>query len=177
MSRIGKKPVVLPAGVEARLDQGVLHVKGPKGTLQQQVVERVEVQIDDREIVIRRSGDDRRSRSFHGLMRSLVNNMVTGVSTGFTRILEVNGVGYRAEVSGSLLKMSLGFSHPIECPVPEALTVTVERDKIMVHGSDKQQVGALAAKIRGYRPVEPYKGKGIKYADEQVIRKAGKAGK
>ncbi|MBW1645391.1 MAG: 50S ribosomal protein L6 [Deltaproteobacteria bacterium] len=177
MSRIGKQPIPLPQGVEVRVEDGVVKVKGPKGELQQALVERVEVEVENGQVLVRRQGDDRRSRAFHGLMRSLVANMVTGVSTGFSKVLEVNGVGYRAEVSGKTLNLNLGFAHPVHCPIPDGISIAVEREKITVQGIDKQQVGAVAAIIRSYRPVEPYKGKGIKYADERVLRKAGKAGK
>ena len=177
MSRIGKKPIPLVKGVEARVEAGVVTVKGPKGELSQSIVDRVSVVVEDGTILVTRQGDDRFSRSFHGLMRSLLANMVAGVSQGFSKSLEVNGVGYRAEVSGKTLNMSLGFAHQVNCPIPEGLTVQVEKNHITVHGIDKQLVGSMAAKIRSYRPVEPYKGKGIKYTDEYVLRKAGKAGK
>ncbi|MBN2333662.1 MAG: 50S ribosomal protein L6 [Deltaproteobacteria bacterium] len=177
MSRIGKQPIPLAQGVEVQIQDGAVVVKGPKGELRQSLVERVQVAVEDNAVVVTRQSDDRRSRSFHGLMRALIANMVTGVSTGFTKTLELNGVGYRAEVSGDVLNMNLGFAHPINCPIPDGIAVSVEREKITVQGIDKQQVGAVAAKIRGYRPVEPYKGKGIKYANERVLRKAGKAGK
>ena len=177
MSRIGKKPIPLTKGVEARIEAGVVKVKGPKGELNQAIVDRVSVVVEDGNILVTRQGDDRRSRSFHGLMRSLLANMVVGVSDGFSKSLEVNGVGYRAEVSGKTLNMSLGFAHQVNCPIPEGIAIQVEKNKITVQGIDKQLVGSMAAKIRSYRPVEPYKGKGIKYTGEHVLRKAGKAGK
>jgi len=177
MSRIGKKPIPLAKGVEARIEAGMVNVKGPKGELNQAIVDRVSVVIEDGNILVMRQGDDRRSRSFHGLMRSLLANMVIGVSDGFSKSLEVNGVGYRAEVSGKTLNMSLGFAHQVNCPIPEGIAIQVEKNKITVQGIDKQLVGSMAAKIRSYRPVEPYKGKGIKYTGEHVLRKAGKAGK
>ncbi len=177
MSRIGKKPIPLAKGVEARIEAGMVNVKGPKGELNQAIVDRVSVVIEDGNILVMRQGDDRRSRSFHGLMRSLLANMVVGVSDGFSKSLEVNGVGYRAEVSGKTLNMSLGFAHQVNCPIPEGIAIQVEKNKITVQGIDKQLVGSMAAKIRSYRPVEPYKGKGIKYTGEHVLRKAGKAGK
>ena len=177
MSRIGKKPIPLAKGVEARIEAGIVKVKGPKGELSQAIVDRVSVVVEDGNILVKRQGDDRRSRSFHGLMRSLIANMVAGVSDGFSKSLEVNGVGYRAEVSGKTLNMNLGFAHQVNCPIPEGIAIQVDKNKITVQGIDKQLVGSVAAKIRGYRPVEPYKGKGIKYADEYVLRKAGKAGK
>ncbi len=177
MSRIGKKPIPLANSVEARIDAGIVKVKGPKGELSQAIVDRVSVVVEDGNILVIRKADDRRSRSFHGLMRSLIANMVIGVSDGFSKSLEVNGVGYRAEVSGKTLNMSLGFAHQVNCPIPEGIAIQVEKNKITVQGIDKQLVGSMAAKIRSYRPVEPYKGKGIKYAGEHVLRKAGKAGK
>ncbi|MCD6151761.1 MAG: 50S ribosomal protein L6 [Deltaproteobacteria bacterium] len=177
MSRIGKKPIPLAKGVEARIEAGIVNVKGPKGELNQAIVDRVSVVVEDGNILVMRQGDDRRSRSFHGLMRSLLANMVVGVSDGFSKSLEVNGVGYRAEVSGKTLNMSLGFAHQVNCPIPEGIAIQVEKNKITVQGIDKQLVGSMAAKIRSYRPVEPYKGKGIKYTGEHVLRKAGKAGK
>jgi large subunit ribosomal protein L6 len=177
MSRIGKQEIPLPQGVEVSVADGKVKVKGPKGALEQSVVERVSVAVDDGVVRVSRAGDDRRSRSFHGLMRALINNMVTGVSQGFSKGLEINGIGYRADVSGKTLNLALGFSHPIAYPIPEGITISVDREKVVVQGSDKQKVGAVAADIRAFRPVEPYKGKGIKYSDEHVIRKAGKAGK
>ncbi|HDS15565.1 MAG TPA: 50S ribosomal protein L6 [Proteobacteria bacterium] len=177
MSRIGKKEILLPQGVEFSVADGVVRVKGPKGALQQFLVERVSVAVEGQTVSVTRVNDDRRSRSFHGLMRALLANMVTGVSTGFSKVLEINGIGYKADVSGGNLNLALGYSHPIAYPIPEGISISVEREKIVVHGVDKQLVGAVAADIRAFRPVEPYKGKGIRYADEYVIRKAGKAGK
>ncbi len=177
MSRIGKKEISLPQGVEVAVKDGVVRVKGPKGMLEQPLVDRVAVEVSDGAVRVIRSGDDRRTRSYHGLMRALIGNMVTGVSQGFSKTLEINGIGYRADVSGKSLNLALGYSHPIAYPIPEGITITVDREKVVVQGVDKQQVGAVAADIRAFRPVEPYKGKGIKYSDEYVIRKAGKAGK
>jgi large subunit ribosomal protein L6 len=177
MSRIGKQEIPLPQGVEVSVADGKVKVKGPKGTLEQALVDRVGVEVGDGVVNVTRVADDRRSRSFHGLMRALVANMVTGVSTGFSKTLEINGIGYRADVSGKTLNLALGFSHPIAYPIPEGISISVDREKVVVQGVDKQQVGAVAADIRAFRPVEPYKGKGIKYIDEYVIRKAGKAGK
>lgn len=177
MSRIGKKEIQLPDGVEVKVATGLVSVKGPKGSLQQPLVDRVGVEINDRCLQVTRVGDDKRSRAFHGLMRALVANMVTGVSEGFSKSLVVFGIGYKADVSGRTLNLALGYSHPIAYPIPEGVEVSVDRDTIVVRGVDKQLVGAVAADIRCFRPVEPYKGKGIRYADEHVIRKAGKAGK
>ena len=177
MSRIGKKEILLPQGVELTVAGGLVRVKGPKGSLQQPIVERVGIEVEDQRVTVTRVADDRRSRSFHGLMRALVANMVTGVSEGFSKSLVIFGIGYKADVSGRTLNLALGYSHPIAYPLPEGIEVSVERDTMVVRGIDKQQVGAVAADIRAFRPVEPYKGKGIRYADEHVIRKAGKAGK
>ncbi|MBN2705685.1 MAG: 50S ribosomal protein L6 [Deltaproteobacteria bacterium] len=177
MSRIGKKEILLPQGVELTVAEGLVRVKGPKGSLQQPIVERVGIEVEDQRVTVTRVADDRRSRSFHGLMRALVANMVTGVSEGFSKSLVIFGIGYKADVSGRTLNLALGYSHPIAYPLPEGIEVSVERDTMVVRGIDKQQVGAVAADIRAFRPVEPYKGKGIRYADEHVIRKAGKAGK
>ena len=177
MSRIGKMEIPLPQGVEVSVAGGVVKVKGPKGSLQQPLVERVGVEVKDKTVNVTRVSDDRRSRAFHGLMRSLVANMVAGVSEGFSKSLVINGTGYKANVAGKTLNLALGFSHPIAYPIPDGISITVDRENVKVEGFDKQLVGAVAADIRAYRPVEPYKGKGIKYVDEYVIRKAGKAGK
>lgn len=177
MSRIGKKEITLPQGVDVSVVDGMVKVKGPKGTLEQGLVDRVGVEVDGAQVNVTRVSDDRRSRSFHGLMRALIANMVTGVTEGFSKGLEIKGIGYKADVSGKTLNMALGFSHPIAYPIPEGINISVDREKVIVQGIDKQLVGAVSADIRSFRPVEPYKGKGIKYVDEYVIRKAGKAGK
>jgi large subunit ribosomal protein L6 len=177
MSRIGKMEIPLPQGVEITVAGGVVKVKGPKGSLQQPLVERVGVEVEDKSVNVTRVADDRRSRAFHGLMRALVANMVTGVSEGFSKSLVINGIGYKANVAGKTLNLALGFSHPIAYPIPDGISISVDRENVKVEGVDKQLVGAVAADIRAFRPVEPYKGKGIKYVDEYVIRKAGKAGK
>jgi large subunit ribosomal protein L6 len=177
MSRIGKMEIPLPQGVELTVAGGVVKVKGPKGSLQQPLVERVGVEVEDKTVNVTRVSDDRRSRSFHGLMRALVANMVTGVSEGFSKSLVINGIGYKANVAGKTLNLALGFSHPIAYPIPDGISIAVDRENVKIEGIDKQLVGAVAADIRAFRPVEPYKGKGIKYVDEYVIRKAGKAGK
>ncbi len=177
MSRIGKKEISLPQGVEVAVAGGLVKVKGPKGSLQQFVVDRVGVEVAGQTVNVTRVADDRRSRAFHGLMRSLIANMVTGVTEGFSKTLVVNGIGYKANVAGKTLNLALGYSHPIAYPIPEGISIVVDRENIKVDGIDKQLVGAVAADIRAFRQVEPYKGKGIKYIDEYVIRKAGKAGK
>ncbi|MEA1922749.1 MAG: 50S ribosomal protein L6 [Pseudomonadota bacterium] len=177
MSRIGKKEILLPQGVEVAVAEGMVKVKGPKGSLQQVLVDRVGVDVDGQTVNVTRVSDDRRSRSFHGLMRALLANMVTGVTEGFSKSLEIKGIGYKAAVKGNTLDLALGFSHPIAYPIPDGINISVDKEKVVVQGIDKQLVGAVAADIRSFRPVEPYKGKGIKYTDEYVIRKAGKAGK
>lgn len=175
MSRIGKKPVALVNGVSATLSNGQLDVKGPKGTLTIKVPEIVTVSVQAEEILVERQDDTRRSRAFHGLVRSLIQNMVIGVTEGYKKDLTIVGIGYRAAVQGAKLVLNVGFSHPVEVAIPSTVKVTVnENTKITVEGSDKQQVGELAAQIRRVRPPEPYKGKGIRYADENVRQKEGK---
>lgn len=177
MSRIGKQEISLPQGVDVAVVDGMVKVKGPKGSLEQALVDRVAVEVNGQTVNVTRVSDDRRSRSFHGLMRALLANMVTGVTEGFSKALEIKGIGYKADVSGKTLNLALGFSHPIAYPIPDDISISVDREKVVVQGIDKQLVGAVSADIRAFRPVEPYKGKGIKYVDELVIRKAGKAGK
>jgi len=178
MSRIGKLPVAIPSGVKVALDGNNMTVTGPKGTLSQVLHERMVVAVEAEQIVVSRQSDEKSDSALHGLTRSLINNMVIGVTAGFQKDLEINGVGYRAEVKGSTLTLALGYSHPVVYELPEGITVEVEKQtKLSVKGIDKQLVGAAAAKIRSFRAPEPYKGKGIKYADEKILRKAGKAGK
>lgn len=178
MSRIGKLPVQIPSGVKVTLDGNKMTVNGPKGSLTQDLHERMTIAVETEQIVVTRPTDDKQDTALHGLTRSLINNMVVGVTAGFQKELEINGVGYRAEVSGSVLTMALGYSHPVVYNLPEGITVEVEKQtKLTVKGIDKQLVGSAAAKIRSFRKPEPYKGKGIKYADEHIVRKAGKAGK
>ena len=177
MSRIGKMPVVIPSGVKVSLDGAEVKVQGPKGSLNQIMPERITVAVEAEQIVVTRPTDAKEDRALHGLVRSLINNMVIGVTQGFTRELEINGVGYRAEISGKKLTMALGYSHPVVYELPEGIEVEVEKQtKLIVKGIDKQLVGSAAAKIRSFRKPEPYKGKGIKYADEHIVRKAGKTG-
>lgn len=178
MSRIGKMPIVLPAGVEATLDGSTVTVKGPKGSLCQTVHQNIQVDIDAGEIKVTRPNDEKENRALHGLTRSLIANMVDGVTNGFKKELDVNGVGYRVQMQGKDLVMNLGFSHQVIMTPPEGITLEVPNpNKIVVNGIDKQSVGQFAAQIREKRPPEPYKGKGIKYSDEVVRRKEGKAGK
>jgi large subunit ribosomal protein L6 len=175
MSRIGSRPVELPKGVEARLQDGNLIVKGPKGSLTLDVNPEMAVSIEDGEVTVERPSDLQRHKALHGLTRSLVANMVEGVTAGFSRTLEIVGVGYRAERKGQGLTLHLGFSHTIEYPAPEGIELeTPNQTTIVVKGVDKQLVGQVAAEIRGFRPPEPYKGKGVRYAGEQIRRKAGK---
>ncbi len=176
MSRIGNKNILLPAKVKCNISpSGEVEVEGPKGRLSWRLPSGVAAQIDENNIKITRSGDDRTTKALQGLSRALINNMVTGVSSGFTRNLEIQGVGFRAQIQGDKLNLSLGFSHPILFQIPEGIKVTVtENTKIAIEGIDKQLVGQVAADIRAFYPPEPYKGKGVRYSDEQVRRKEGK---
>ena len=178
MSRIGNKPITVPAGVEVTLDGNTLTVKGPKGTLTKELHKNMEVSIDANVITVKRPDDEAFNRSLHGLTRTLINNMIEGVTNQFSRVLEVNGVGYRAQLKGKKLVMSLGYSHPVEMDAPEGITFEVPNpNQIIVKGIDKEVVGQTAAVIRTKRPPEVYRGKGIKYAEEHIRRKEGKAGK
>jgi large subunit ribosomal protein L6 len=178
MSRVGRAPVVIPAGVTVDLKEGNdITVKGPKGTLSRVLPAEMEIKIEDGQILVSRPNDLKRMKSLHGLTRSLIHNMVVGVSEGYTKVLEVNGVGYRAAKQGKTLTLNLGYSHPIEMEDPEGLESSVDGNRITVSGIDKEKVGQYAAEIREKRRPEPYKGKGIKYADEVIRRKVGKAGK
>lgn len=178
MSRIGRQPVTIPQGVTVTQDaDGNITVKGPKGELTLPNNPLVKIEITETEVLVTRDGEQRDKRAAHGLIRSLLHNMVTGVTTGFSKRLEINGVGYRAQMQGTTLVLSLGFSHPINYPAPEGITITMDPEKknvIVISGIDKQKVGQVASEIRGYRPPEPYKGKGVKYEDEYIRRKAGK---
>jgi len=172
-------PVVLPDGVEVQIKGSHVRVKGPKGELQHTFPADMKISLDDGEVNVKRPSDAKQHRSLHGMTRALINNMVVGVSTGFEKILEVNGVGYRAELSGKNLVLNVGYSHPVEVEPPEGINFEVDTRtrQIKIAGYDKQVVGQVAADIRKIRPPEPYKGKGIKYIDERIRRKAGKAGK
>jgi large subunit ribosomal protein L6 len=176
MSRIGKMPIAVPKTVTVDLGDGTVRVKGPKGELARQVPRQISVVSDDGTLRVERSSDEPSHRSLHGLTRSLIANMVTGVTDGFTRRLEVNGVGYRAAVSGGNLVLQVGYSHPVLVPAPPGISFAVQANAITVSGADKELVGEIAAQVRRVRPPEPYKGKGIKYAEEVIRRKAGKAG-
>ena len=177
MSRIGNRPVDVPSGVELKLRDGRLEVKGPKGSLSQALPPEISVEIANDEVKLTRPDDKSKTRALHGLARALIANMVTGVTTGFSKQLDIQGVGYRAEARGDTLNLLLGLSHPVELSVPEGLSVSVENNtRVKIEGIDKQQVGQFAADLRRLRPPEPYKGKGIRYSDEYVRRKVGKTG-
>ena len=176
MSRIGKLPIQIPAGVTITVDAGVITVSGPKGKLEQFVLPHIDLAIEGDVLTVTRKSEEKIAKSQHGLMRALINNMVVGVTKGFEKKLEVNGVGFRVAGGGQAITMSLGFSHPIEYKAQDAVTLTVEKNLITVSGISKQQVGQAAAEIRAYKKPEPYKGKGIKYIDEVIVRKAGKTG-
>ena len=178
MSRIGNKPITIPAGVEVTVENNTITVKGPKGTLSKEFHKNMEIKVDGNVITIKRPDDEPYNRSLHGLTRTLINNMVTGVNSEFKRELEINGVGYRAQKQGTKLVMNLGYSHPVEMEAPEGITFDVPNpNQIIVRGIDKELVGEWAAVIRTKRPPEVYRGKGIKYAEEVIRRKEGKAGK
>ena len=180
MSRIGKRPVVIVKGVTVSTDAGILKVKGPKGELELDVspqrYQGINVETKDGEILVTRREETRRGRTEQGLVRALIQNMVTGVSEGYTRTLEILGVGYRAEAKGKILNLNLGFSHPVDFALPDGIVATVDKqNRVTLSGFDKQLVGEIAARIRRLRPPEPYKGKGIRYEGEEVRRKVGKA--
>lgn len=177
MSRIGKLPIQIPSGVTITVDPELITVTGAKGTLTQPQLEGITVKIEDGVLTVARINDEPKNRAKHGLMRSLINNMVVGVSTGFSKQLEVNGVGYRVALSGNSLKMALGFSHEVIFTLPQGVQAAVEQNVITVTGFDKQMVGQVAADIRKLKKPEPYKGKGIKYVGERILRKSGKSGK
>ena len=178
MSRIGRMPIAVPAGVTVDIaENNKVTVKGPKGTLERVLPSEMEIKKEGEEIIVTRPNDLKKMKSLHGLTRTLINNMVVGVTEGYTKELEVNGVGYRAAKSGNKLTLNLGYSHPVEMIDPEGIESTVDGNKIIVKGIDKEKVGQYAAEIRDKRRPEPYKGKGIKYADEVIRRKVGKTGK
>ena len=179
MSRIGRMPIAVPAGVTVDIaENNKVTVKGPKGTLERVLPAEMEIKLEDGHVVVTRPNDLKKMKSLHGLTRTLIANMVTGVTEGYEKVLEVNGVGYRAQKNGKTLVLSLGYSHPVEMGDPEGLEAIVEgQNKIIVKGIDKEKVGQYAAEIREKRAPEPYKGKGIKYADEVIRRKVGKTGK
>ena len=175
MSRIGKQPVVLPAGISAKVADGVVTLKGPKGELALKTPATVEVSLDGSTLNIARTGDDKQNRADHGTIRALLQNRVVGLKSGYSRELEIQGVGFKASIAGNKLTMNVGYSHPVEYVVPEGVSVAVvDGTQLKVSGIDKQLVGQVSARIRSFRPPEPYKGKGVRYKDERVRRKAGK---
>ncbi len=177
MSRIGKQPVAIPSGVEVKQEGNTLVFKKDKNEAKLDTRGFVDVKIEKSEIVFASKSDDRKDRAFWGTYRSLANNIIIGLTDGYTKKLEINGVGYRAAVKGNILEMQLGFSHPINYEFPKGINISVEKNIITISGIDKQVVGQIAAEVRGFRPPEPYKGKGVKYVDERIIRKAGKTAK
>lgn len=179
MSRIGQMPVVVPDGVDVKIKGTHVKVKGPKGELQHTFPADMSISLDDGEVTVTRPSDEKEHRALHGMTRALINNMVVGVSSGFSKTLEINGVGYRADLQGKDLVLNVGYSHPVKVTPPEGIEFEVDARtrQIVIKGYDKQVVGQTAAEIRKVRPPEPYKGKGIKYLDERIRRKAGKAGK
>lgn len=178
MSRIGKLPIAVPTGVTITVDPDKVTVKGPKGELSTAMLPEVDVKVEDGNVVVTRHSDEKIAKSQHGLMRALINNMVIGVTKGYEKKLQINGVGFRLVGKGPQdIEMALGFSHPVKYHAPDGITLTTNKMELTVSGIDKQQVGQVAAEIRAFKKPEPYKGKGIKYADEVILRKAGKAGK
>ena len=176
MSRIGKMPIPIPKDTKVELKDDLLTIMGPKGELKRRIHPRVKVSMEDNQILVTVNDDSRESRSFHGLFRALIANMVTGVSQGFEKVLEIVGVGYRAELSGRTASFHLGYSHPVIFELPDGIDARIDRTKITLNAIDKELLGKTAAKIRSFRKPEPYKGKGIKYANEIIKRKAGKTG-
>jgi large subunit ribosomal protein L6 len=175
MSRIGKQPIAVPPKVKVEVKGQLVHVEGPKGKLDFKLPARTSLKVDGGNIVVSRAGDDAQSKALHGLSRALVNNMVKGVSEGFVKKLEIQGVGFKAAVVGKVVNLSLGYSHPINYAIPDQIKVTVEENtKLTIEGPDRQVVGLVASEIRAYYPPEPYKGKGVRYAGEHVVRKEGK---
>lgn len=175
MSRIGKQPITIPAKVKIEVKGQKIQVEGPKGKLNWELPGRTSLKIEGTTINVTRQGEDKQSRALHGLSRALINNMVKGVSDGFLKKLEINGVGFKAAVTGKTITMSLGYSHPIVYDIPEQIKIVVEENtKILIEGPDKQLVGKVASELRSYYPPEPYKGKGVKYSDEKIVRKEGK---
>ena len=177
MSRVGRMPITVPAGVKVSIDDGVFVADGPKGKVSERLLDGIPVEIEDGTVRVSRDGDSREQRSRHGLIRALLANAVNGAAAGFTKKLEIHGVGYRAEVKGREIHFALGFSHPVIYAIPEGIEVEIDKqNRITVSGARRQQVGQVAAEIRALRKPEPYKGKGIRYAGEQIRRKVGKAG-
>ena len=175
MSRIGKQPILIPAKVKVEVKGQKVHVEGPKGKLDWELPKRTSLKVEGDKIVVARDGEDAEARALHGLSRALVNNMVKGVSEGYVKKLEIQGVGFKASVTGKMVNLALGFSHPINYEIPDQIKVTVEENtKVTIEGPDKMIVGKVASELRAYYPPEPYKGKGVRYAGEHVVRKEGK---
>jgi len=177
MSRVGKKPISIPKGIEVTVNEGIVTVKKGNKAIDVDTHNRVGVEVADDNIVFTLKGEEAEDKAYWGTYRALTNNAVVGLDQGFSKSLEINGVGYRAAVKGKVLELQLGFSHPINFDIPENIEIAVDKNVISIKGSDKQEVGQVAAKIRGFRPPEPYKGKGVKYTDEHIVRKAGKTAK
>jgi len=177
MSRVGKSPITVPSGVSVTITDDVITVSGSKGTLSQFTMPDITVKQEDNQIIVTRANDEPKVRAKHGLMRALINNMVEGVTNGFSKQLEINGVGFRVQSQGTNLKFNLGFSHDVVYALPTGITATIEGNVVTISGISRQQVGQVAAEIRALKKPEPYKGKGIKYVDERIIRKSGKSGK
>ena len=175
MSRIGKQPILIPAKVKVEVKGQKVHVEGPKGKLDWELPKRTSLKVEGDKIVVARQGDDAQAKALHGLSRALVNNMVKGVSEGYVKKLEIQGVGFKASVTGKVVNLALGFSHPVNYDIPDQIKVTVEENtKVTIEGPDKMMVGKVASELRAYYPPEPYKGKGVRYAGEHVVRKEGK---
>ena len=175
MSRIGKQPVIIPPKVKVDIKGSTVAVEGPKGKLSFTLPKRTSAKIDSGQVLVMREGDDAQTKALHGLSRALINNMIKGVSEGFVKKLEINGVGFKASMTGKVITLNLGYSHPITYTIPEQIKVTIEENtKLTIEGPDRQVVGVVASEIRSFYPPEPYKGKGVKYSDEKIIRKEGK---
>ncbi len=178
MSRIGERKILIPSGVETKISENHVDVKGPKGSLSRDVSSKINLSMEDGNIVVSRSSDEREDRSLHGVTRTEIANMIDGVTKGYEKVLEINGVGYKAQVQGKTLVLNLGFSHPVNFPLPDGISASVDKQTIItIRGIDKFLVGQVASNIRAIREPEPYKGKGIKYSNEKIIRKEGKTGK
>lgn len=178
MSRIGERKILIPSGVEAKISKNHVDVKGPKGSLSRDLSSKINLSMEDGNIVVSRSSDEREDRSLHGVTRTEIANMIDGVTKGYEKVLEINGVGYKAQVQGKTLVLNLGFSHPVNFPLPDGISASVDKQTIItIRGIDKFLVGQVASNIRAIREPEPYKGKGIKYSNEKIIRKEGKTGK
>lgn len=177
MSKIGQRKIIIPEGVKVEKQDRLIKVTGPKGKLSLEIPRKINIELENDSLQVKRHGDDKQAKSFHGLYRKLIANMIEGVSCGFTKKLDFKGVGFKAEVQGNKLILNVGFSHPVEVLAPEGIEIEVQKNVISVSGIDRQKVGQVAAEIRAIKPVEPYKGKGIKYIDEIPRRKAGKAAK